>query len=106
MRQFMRIYDNKSRLIAIDYLDGNSIEYKYDDEGNLKGVVDTASGMSIHLNSVGWFKVRQDGSVTMIDGNISLNQLTGELTLNSTDGSIVITSPDGSVHRSHRNNIA
>ena len=106
MREFIKVYDRRERLIAIDYLNGDSIEYRYDDAGNLKGVVDTSCGVSIHMQSVGWFKVLTDGSTSLIDGSLSVDQQSGALILTLHDGSRVITNPDGSVHRSQQNNIA
>lgn len=84
------------RIESVEYNNGESIEFSYDENGGLSGVVDTASGTKMFKDEEGkWVMETAGGQKTYINGDISVNQETGAITATLDNGVIVTTQPSG-----------
>jgi YD repeat-containing protein len=92
------VRDNNGRITSVDTGNGTSIEYNYDDQGNIKNVTDTGSGTKIERQDDGsWAVVGPDGSKQPIDGNVTVDQNSGSVSAHLNNGTQVTTSPNGDV---------
>jgi YD repeat-containing protein len=81
---------------SITYDDGNQVRYSYDDDGELTGVHDTASGVTMTQMEDGqWVVSSPTGQQHVIDGDLSVDPTTGDLVASMNDGSTVTQHPDG-----------
>jgi YD repeat-containing protein len=81
---------------SITYDDGNQVKYNYGDNGELVGVQDTASGVTMTQVEDGkWIVSTPTGQQHTIDGDLSVDPETGNLVASMDDGSTVTQHPDG-----------
>jgi YD repeat-containing protein len=70
---------------SIQYRDGNSVNFEYDENGNLIKMTDTASGVSF----------TQAGDNVVVSGNGQQTAVKGTMEVNPQDGSMIIKTEDG-----------
>lgn len=85
---------------SITYPDGNQVKYTYNDQGELIGFEDTASGVTMKQDANGnWTGTKKfENGVqmsTFVDGDFNVDPETGNLVGTKSDGSTVTQHPDG-----------
>lgn len=80
---------------SITFTDGNQVRFSYDDQGNLTGVNDTASGVTMQQTDHGWLVTNKDGSYSYVQGEMSVDPQTGAIVMSMDNGYTVTTNPDG-----------
>jgi YD repeat-containing protein len=80
---------------SIKYGDGNTVDFKYDDDGNLTGINDTASGISFDKDGDRWIVTGKDGSKTALEGDVSVDPQNGAIVAKLDNGTTITTFPDG-----------
>lgn len=83
--------------LHIDYENGESVEFVYDNNGVLQSVVDTSSGTRMINTEDGWVLQNKKGERTPIDGEVSVDPATGAVVTKMNDGTTYRAEPDGRV---------
>lgn len=83
--------------LHVDYGNGESVEFVWDNNGNLMSVIDTSSGTRMINTADGWYMENARGERTKIDGTVSVDDSTAAITIQMNDGSKTTIQPDGRV---------
>lgn len=83
--------------LHIDYENGESVEFVYDNNGGLQSVIDTTSGTRMINTEEGWVLENKKGERTSIDGEVSVDPSTGAVVTKMNDGTTYRAEPDGRV---------
>jgi YD repeat-containing protein len=80
---------------SIDYQNGESVEFVYDDNGNLSGIVDTASDTRMLNTENGWVFEDSNGNRIPVNGDVSVDSSNGTITAKLDNGTTITTHANG-----------
>lgn len=87
----------------VDYDNGESVEFIYDNDGKLQSINDTSTNTRMINTDDGWYMEDASGKRTKIDGTVSVDDTTAAITIQNNDGSSTTIQPNGRVEKRDAN---